>query len=62
EKILRNYIGEDKKFEKIFLNYTIEEGSLESLLCDKYFREGFLCGARLALEICGFERTDKTIS
>lgn len=58
ERILTEYVGEDKKFREIFLKYTIEEGVLGSVISRQYFREGFLCGARLALEICGFEKSD----
>ncbi len=59
EKILAKYVGDDKKFNEIFLNYTIEEASLGCVISRQYFREGFLCGARLALEICGFERAEE---
>ena len=57
--ILERYMKDDKKFQKIFFNYSIAEGCLSSTESDIYFREGFLCGARLALEICGFERAEK---
>ncbi|MDE6474501.1 MAG: hypothetical protein K2L70_05315 [Clostridia bacterium] len=59
ERILMEYIGDDKNFNEIFLNYTIEEGCLGDVISRQYFREGFLCGARLALEICGFERAEE---
>ncbi|MDE7209208.1 MAG: hypothetical protein K2O31_04930 [Clostridia bacterium] len=58
ERILMEYIGDDKKFKEIFFNYSIEDGCLGSLISRQSYREGFLCGARLALEICGFERAE----
>lgn len=59
EKILSEYMGDDKKFKEILLNFTIEEGYLGSIISRHSFEEGFLCGARLAFEICGFERTEE---
>ena len=55
--ILEKYMGDDKKFRDIFFNYDMAEGLLYSAMNDYYYRQGFLCGARLALEICGFEST-----
>ena len=58
-KLLDKYLKEDKKLNEIFYHYDMSEGLLEGIAQDIYFREGFLCGARLALEICGFERAEK---
>ena len=59
EKILWKYMGEDKKFQEILRRYTMEEAYLGSIISRQCFQDGFLCGARLALEICGFERAEK---
>ncbi|MDE6605338.1 MAG: hypothetical protein K2K85_04860 [Clostridia bacterium] len=59
EKILGKYMEEDKKFKEILFNYNLEYGSLCSMISRQCFQDGFLCGARLALEICGFERAEK---
>ena len=59
--ILERYLNikEDKKLFKIYNNFCIEQGGLEVVTNELYFKEGFLCGARLALEICGVERVEK---
>ena len=59
EKILWKYMGDDKKFQEILRRYTMEEAYLGSIISRQCFQDGFLCGARLALEICGFERAEK---
>ncbi|MDE5654029.1 MAG: hypothetical protein K2I46_00280 [Clostridia bacterium] len=53
-KILFKYMNGDKKFHSIFYQYDMAESLYEGAKCDFYYREGFLCGARLALEICGY--------
>ena len=59
EKILGKHIGDDKKLKEILFKYSTEYGSLGSMISRQCFQDGFLRGARLALEICGFERVDK---
>ena len=54
-KILEEYMKDDKKFNSIFYHYDMAEGLYQGATNNYYYREGFLCGARLALEICGFE-------
>ena len=56
--ILERYLNmkDDKKLQRIFFNFDMEQGQLRSISNDLYFREGFLCGARLAMEICGFTK------
>ena len=58
-QILKTYIQKDKKFKEIFSRYEVAEGEYLSAACDYYYREGFLCGARLVLEICGFTNEKK---
>ena len=53
-RILKTYMQNDKKFQQVFSRYEVAEGQYLSAACDYYYREGFLCGARLALEICGY--------
>ena len=55
---LDEYLKNDKKLFNIFFNFELEEGARESIVRDIYYREGFLCGARLALEICGLDMFD----
>ncbi len=57
--ILFKYMKDDKKFHSIFFQYDVADGLYEGARCDYYYREGFLCGARLALEICGFEKVEE---
>ena len=54
--ILERYTNatEDKKLQRILFNYDTEQGMLRNISNERYFREGFLCGARLVLEICGY--------
>lgn len=59
-KLLETYLDEDKKLNEIFSHYDMEQGLLEGISQDIYFREGFLCGARLALEICGYENKNQS--
>ena len=59
-KLLETYLNEDKKLNEIFSHYDMEQGLLEGISQDIYFREGFLCGARLALEICGYENKNQS--
>ena len=54
--LLKKYLNENKKLNSIFENYENACGLREGIEQEIHFREGFLCGARLALEICGFER------
>ena len=49
----------DKKFQAIFFKYDLAVAGYESVMNEQYFREGFLYGAKLMLEICGYERKDK---
>ena len=53
-ELLDKYIDADKKLYHIFYNYDMAEGLREGIEQEIYFREGFLCGARLMLEICGY--------
>ena len=55
---LDEYLKKDKKLFNIFFNFDLEEGANEAIANEIYFKEGFLCGARLALEICGLEMFD----
>ena len=57
-KLLEKYINADKKLYQIYNQYETAEGLREAKANNIYFREGFLRGARLALEICGFELFD----
>ena len=52
-EILERYLNikEDKELFRIYNNFCIEQGCLEGVTNELYFKEGFLCGARLALEI-----------
>ena len=54
--ILERYLNskEDKKLQRILFDYDMEQGMLMNISNERYFREGFLCGARLVLEICGY--------
>ena len=52
---LEKFIKKDKKLYKAFFEYDMADGLYQGATNDYYFREGFLCGARLALEICGVE-------
>ncbi|MDE5755998.1 MAG: hypothetical protein K2I23_02805 [Clostridia bacterium] len=52
------YIKEDKKLYDIYFHFEMEEGCCDAIEHEIYYREGFICGARLALEICGFSRED----
>ena len=54
---LEKYIKEDKELYNIYYNIDMEEGLCEGIANEIYYREGFLCGARLALEICGVKTT-----
>ena len=56
--LLEKYLKEDKKLNSIFYNYDNACGLREGIEQDIYFREGFLCGARLIMEIFGFEREE----
>ena len=56
---LEEYIQKDKKLFDIFFHFDWEEGTCEAISNNIYYREGFLCGARLMMEICGFEREEK---
>ena len=58
-EILVNFAGDNKEIQETIYQYSVAQGQLEGIASDMYFREGFLCGARLALEICGFERVEK---
>ena len=53
-EILNKYVGDDKKFNRIFFEYDMADGLYQGATNDYYFREGFLRGARLMLEICGY--------
>ena len=53
------YIKADKKLYNIFYQYDMADGLRDGIALNIYFREGFLCGARLMMEICGFEREEK---
>ena len=55
-EILNKYVGDDKKFYKIFFEYDMADGLYQGATNDYYFREGFLRGARLMLEIFGLEK------
>ena len=55
---LEEYMKNDKKLYDIFFHFDWEEGMCEGIANQIYFREGFLRGARLALEICGVELFD----
>ena len=52
-------IKENKEIFKMYFNYTLEQGSLQNISNEIYFKEGFLCGARLMMEICGYSREEK---
>ena len=56
---LDKYLTKDKKLFDIFFQFDLEEGRNEAIANKIYYREGFLCGARLMLEICGYYREDK---
>ena len=48
---LEEYIQKDEKLFDIFFHFDWEYGVCEAISNDIYFREGFLCGARLVMEI-----------
>ena len=54
-KLLDKYIKADKKLFNIFYQYDMAEGLREGTAQNIYFREGFLCGARLMLGIFGYD-------
>lgn len=58
-ELLQKFINADKELYNIFSKYYIQDGRRESIEKDLYYREGFLCGARLMLEICGFENKNR---
>ena len=60
-EILEKYIEvkDDKKLQRILSTYYLEQGKLESIEKEIYFREGFLYGAKLMMEICGYKRVEK---
>ena len=57
--LFEEYMKIDKKLFQVFFNYNIEDVACEVITNEIYFKEGFLRGARLMLEICGFEREEK---
>ena len=54
---LEKLIKKDENLYKLLFEYDMADGLYEGALGEYYFREGFLRGARLMMEICGF--TDK---
>ena len=53
--LMLNKIGEDAESKKILVQLENATSDLNYSDIDEYFREGFIFGARLALEICGVE-------
>ena len=58
-KILGNFAENNKEIQETLYQYSAAQGELEGIASDLYFREGFLCGARLVMEICGYSREEK---
>ncbi|MDE6604726.1 MAG: hypothetical protein K2K85_01745 [Clostridia bacterium] len=56
--MLKRVEGDDK-FKAIFFQYDLATAGYESIINEQYFKQGFLYGAKLALEICGYELKDK---
>lgn len=54
-ELLDKYLKGDDKLSQVFYKYDMAEGLQEAREQDIFFREGFLCGARLMLEICGYK-------
>lgn len=48
-------IGDDEEFKKLFENFDLALNNLNYADVEDVFKEGFLLGARLAMEICGVE-------
>ena len=53
--ILEKYMEGDNKFKSIFFQYDMADGLYQAATNDYYFKQGFLYGARLILEICRYE-------
>ena len=50
---LEEYIKKDEKLHKIFFEYDMADGLYQGATNDYYFKQGFLYGARLMIEILG---------
>ena len=48
-------IGDDEEFKKLFEEFDLALNNLNTVDIEEIFKEGFLFGARLAMEICGVE-------
>ena len=55
---LEKYLKEDKELYNVFCNFDLENGTCNEIAQELYFKEGFLRGARIAMEICGYCRED----
>ena len=54
-KAMLEKIGEDEQFKKLFDKFDCALNNLNYADIENVFRDGFILGARLALEICGAE-------
>lgn len=50
-------LGEDKEAKETLNKYDMSEGLRESVGQELFFREGFISGVRLALEILGYRKS-----
>ena len=58
-EILDKHVGDDEKFHAIFREYDLAVGLYEGVMCEQFYKQGFLLGAQLMLEICCHESIDK---
>ncbi|MDE6361526.1 MAG: hypothetical protein K2L53_00955 [Clostridia bacterium] len=59
KKELLNAIEKDSELKKLYHNLELAIEELHGNIIGKYYEEGFKCGAKLVLEICGYELKDK---
>lgn len=53
EEILLKQIGEEKKIKRVYKEYIKALSTYYVVMFEQYYREGFICGAQVAMEICG---------
>ncbi|MDE5654283.1 MAG: hypothetical protein K2I46_01580 [Clostridia bacterium] len=55
KNLLRNAIENDKPLMNLFIGVDIAQSEFQTAIVTHYYKEGFIYGAQLMLEICGYE-------